>query len=311
MNKSFEQLWTTLLNSDSFRRFAKRGPGSALFRSKAYLKLNTAMQFIASYYNVRQSPGLFQEVGSYCVFIGHNKSGTSMIGSLLDAHPSVALSDEVDALQYVSAGFSRDQLFHIVLRGSRREFIKGRVTARRLQPYSYLVPGQWQGRFDRLKVIGDSTSGSSTRRLAADPELMQRLQKLMGEINVKFIQVIRNPYDPISVMMVRGKRTFENAIEHYFNSCDALIQIRENLQSPNLVSMKYENFIYDPEANLIKICTFLGLEADEDYLKACAKILYKTPVKSRQLVEWEPGWIEVVKRKMHRYDFLQGYSFDE
>lgn len=233
-----------------------------------------------------------------------------MIGSLLDAHPAVALSDEVDALQYVSAGFSREQLFHIVLRGSRREFIKGRVTARRLQAYSYLVPGQWQGRFDRLKVIGDSTSGSSTRKLAADPELFQRLQTLMGEVNVKFIQVIRNPYDPISAMIVRGKRSFENAIEQYFASCEALARIRGRLDSSNLVSMKYEEFIYDPEINLNKICSFLGVQADGDYLKACTSILYKIPVQSRQLVDWEPEWIEVVRNKIERYDFLQGYSFE-
>lgn len=310
MNKSIERLWTSVLNTDGFRRFAKRGPGSVLFRSKAFRNFNTARLFLSSYYNVRQTPGLFRDVSTYCVFIGHNKSGTSMIGSLLDAHPAVALSDEVDALQYVSAGFSREQLFHIVLRGSRREFIKGRVTARRLQAYSYLVPGQWQGRFDRLKVIGDSTSGSSTRKLAADPELFQRLQTLMGEVNVKFIQVIRNPYDPISAMIVRGKRSFENAIEQYFASCEALARIRGRLDSSNLVSMKYEEFIYDPEINLNKICSFLGVQADGDYLKACTSILYKIPVQSRQLVDWEPEWIEVVRNKIERYDFLQGYSFE-
>jgi hypothetical protein len=54
------------------------------------------------------------------MFVGHNKSGTSMVGSLLDAHPEVILSDEADALDYVRAGFSREQIFHILLGQSRR-----------------------------------------------------------------------------------------------------------------------------------------------------------------------------------------------
>ena len=311
MNGSFERLWTSISNTDGYRRFVIKGPGSAFFHSQAFRTLNMTRQFLASAYSVRQNPGLFRDVRTYCVFIGHNKSGTSMIGSLLDAHPNVVLSDEVDALQYVPAGFSRDQIFHLLLKGSRREFIKGRVTARRLQSYSYLVPGQWQGRYDRLKVIGDSTSGSSTRRFAADPKLAERLEMLMGEIDVKFIQVVRNPFDPISVMMVRGKRSFENSIEHYFTSCEILAHMRERLDSSNLLALKYEDFIHDPEANLRKLCAFLGIQAHEDYMRASTSILYKTPDQSRQMVTWDPAWIEVVENKIAQYDFLHGYSYEQ
>ena len=311
MNHTFERLWTSILNTDSFRRFAKKGPGSALFHSHAYQSLNLTRQFLTTAYNVRRNPGLFREVKTYVVFIGHNKSGTSMIGSLLDAHPSVVISDEVDALKYIPVGFSREQIFHLLLKGSRRELIKGRVTARRLQPYSYLVPGQWQGRFDQLQVIGDSTSGSSTRRFAADPELPGRLQMLMGAVNVKFIQVIRNPYDPISVMMVRGKRTFENAIEHYFTNCETLARLREGLNSSQLFSVKYEDFIHNPEAQLGNLCAYLDIQSYEDYIRACTSILYKTPERSRQIVAWDPTWIEVVKTRLECYDFLQGYSYQD
>jgi hypothetical protein len=110
-------------------------------------------------------------------------------------------------------------------------------------------------------------------------------------------------------MMVRGKRTFENAIEHYFTSCETLARMRERLNSSQLFSVKYENLIHDPEAHLSNLCAFLDIYPHEEYIRACTSILYKTPERSSQLVAWEPAWIEVVRTKMERYDFLQGYSY--
>ncbi len=68
-----------------------------------------------------------------------------MIGALLDAHPNVILADEIDVFEYMDDGFSKEQIYHLLLKNSHREFLKGRVTARRLVPYSFSVPGQWQG----------------------------------------------------------------------------------------------------------------------------------------------------------------------
>jgi len=244
------------------------------------------------------------------MFVGHNKSGTSMIGSLLDAHPDVILSDEADALEFVRAGFSRDQIFHVLLRRSRKEFQKGRVTARRLQPYSYLVPGGWQGRYRTLRVIGDSTAGSSTRTIGAEPDILKRVQLVMHGVDVKIIQTIRNPYDPISVMMVRGHRSFDNAIETYFSYCRILALLRDSLDGRQLFSVRYEDFVMNGEARLTEICCFLGLAAQPDFLTACAGILHSAPERSRQMVKWDAKHIDVVAREIERFDFLHGYSFE-
>jgi hypothetical protein len=310
MRESFQRLWVSFLNSDGFRRFAKRGSGSLIFKSSAYRSLSMARQYLTSYYQSRKDSYNFYDVKTYCTFIGHMKSGGSMIGSLLDAHPHAILADEVYALRYVQAGFKREQIFHILLRASQRELLKGRVTARRLTPYSWLVPDQWQGRFASLRVIGDSTTGSSTQQLAETPVLLEKLRKSMGPVNLKFVHVIRNPFDPISVMMVRGKRTFENASEHYFDSCEMLSELRNRLGASELLPVKYEDFVNQPEKRLAEICNFLGLEATPDYLKACASILHNSPERSRQLVKWEPEWVERVKSRMAKYDFLAGYSFE-
>jgi hypothetical protein len=246
------------------------------------------------------------------MFIGHTKSGGTLIGSLLDAHPNVILADEADVLAYMENGFSRHQIYHILLKISRREVLKGRVTARRLKPYSFKVPGQWQGRYSKLQVIGDSRAGLTTQKFGRDPDLLrQKLHKLIPDVDIKLIQVIRNPYDPISQMMIRGKRSFQNAQERYFANCEILIELRKQMNSSTLLAVKYEEFIRQPESNLIRICNFLGIDACDDYVDACTNILYESPEQSRHLVRWEPEWIDAVQSKIDRFDFLEGYTFKD
>ena len=302
--------WHTIVDSDSFRRFAKRGPGRRFFRSATFRSLNVRRnQFVAAR-AARSDPELFADVRTFCFFVGHNKSGTSLLGGLLDAHRQIVLADEADVLQYVDAGLDREEIFHVLLRGSRTEARKGRVTARRLEPYSYAVPGQWQGGTERPRVVGDSTSGSSTRRLGDDPALLDRLAALTREVDVKMIQVIRNPFDPISVMMVRGNRTFDNSIEHFFSACNTLVDLRRHIDRGGLFPVRYEDVVADPSGVLRNVCAFVGVDPDPEYIDACTGIIRPRPDRSRDMVEWTPEWIDHVERRMVDFDFLDGYSYD-
>jgi Sulfotransferase family len=302
--------WHTFVDSDSFRWFAKRGPGRPFFRSAAFRNMKVRRNRVIAARAARREPDAFADVRTFCVFVGHNKSGTSLLGGLLDAHRQVILADEADALQYVDAGFDRDELFHVLLRGSRAEARKGRVTARRLVPYSYAVPGQWQGRAEGPRVVGDSTTGTSTRRLGEDQALLDRVERLARDVDVKFIQVIRNPFDPISVMMVRGHRSFENAIEHYFSACATLVALRRRVDPAALLPVRYEDAVADPAAVLRDACAFVGVEPDREYIDACTGIVRTQPDRSRDMVEWTRKWIDVVERRTADFAFLDGYSYE-
>lgn len=311
MSNSLEDFWVSWLNSERWRHFAKWGVGARLFESSAYRKLDTTRRFVTTYYKSLRQPELFQDVHTFCMFIGHTKSGSSLLGSLLDAHPDIILADEADALRYVADGFGKEQIFHILLKGSHREAMKGRVTARRLDPYSLAVPDQWQGKYRALKVIGDSKAGPSVGRLSREPDLLHKVQKVMQGVNTRFIHVIRNPFDPISVMMMRGKRSFENAVEHYFDYCRTLTTLRQQLPGTQLMAVRYEAFVREPESHLQNLCRFLGVEAGDEYLHACAGILHDSPERSRELVTWQPEWIEIVQERIGQVEFLAGYSYED
>jgi hypothetical protein len=281
-------------------------------REKVAGRLRMARRYVTSLYKSRQERAWFADIRTYCMFIGHARSGHSIVGALLDAHPNVILPDEVDALQYVAAGFSREQIYHLLLARSRRQANKGRVKGGRDgKTYSYHVPGQWQGRFDQLYVVGDSKAGQSTQRLAQEPALLDRLRETMGGVQVKVIYVTRNPYDNISTMILRGGRSFDNAIDRYFANCQAIVDIRRRVDAADLLLARLEDLIAWPRQLLTETCRFLGVEASDEYLGACAGILYSSPAKSRFKVEWRPEHIAAVRRNIERYDFLAGYSYED
>lgn len=122
------------------------------------------------------------------MFIGHSRSGHSLIGTLLDAHPNIIIAHELAALHYIYARFSKRQIYYLLLERSR-VFAQGRRTR---GSYFYDVSNQWQGRYRKLQIIGDKHGEGATLRLQARPWLLQRLRDVIDE-RIKFIHVIRNP----------------------------------------------------------------------------------------------------------------------
>ncbi len=303
--------WGKILNANSLHRFLKNGPGAAFFNMPSLKKMHLARLRMYAGYQDWKNPDVLKNIQTMCLFIGHTKSGNSMLGSLIDAHSNAILADEVDALHYVTAGFKRDQLFHILIRASQKEFYKGRITARRMDPYSWQIADQWQGSFTTLKLIGDSTSGTSTRRLADSPDLYIRLQRLMEAVNIKFVHTIRNPFDPIYIMMVRGKKTFEQAFYNYELGWKRLEHLYKQVGSENIFPVRYEDFINNPEHQLTTLCDFLGLNHEPGYVEACRKILDHSPQKIRHNTEWQPDWISRVNGLIDRTHLLHGYSFND
>ena len=278
---------------------------------KLFLLKQALTNYVPSLYQGRRQRMLFQDIRTYCLFIGHGRSGHSIFGALLDAHPNAVLADEVDTLFFLSAGFSRDQIYALIMARARLlAKHKRQKNGREGKTYSYWVPGQWQGRFKTLHVIGDSKAGKSAQRLAENPTLLHRLRDITADSTLKVIHVVRNPYDNISTDMLRGYRGFGEAIGHYFERCESIRDIRKEINDSDLLIIRQEDFIAQPKLWLSEACHFLGLEAMTDYLNDCASIVYKSPAKSRYKVPWSSKLIEDAQNRIEEFDFLGGYSYE-
>jgi len=250
----------------------------------------------------------FDAVETYCMFLGYPRSGHSLVGSLLDAHPEVIIAHELDVLKFVAAGFNRNQIFYLLLENSRRRAVGGREYS----GYSYEVAGQWQGRYRKLRVIGDKKGGRSSTRLTAKPELLEAMRKTI-DTRSKFIHVIRNPYDCITTMTTRNQRglSLENRIHNYFSRVATVAATKERIAPDDILDVRHEALIEEPKKWLAKLCALLGVEPFPDYVDDCARILFKAPQKSRRNLPWSAENIALVAEKMKPYPFLAGYSYDD
>lgn len=262
---------------------------------------------------IKEHPNRFDSVSSYCMFIGYPRSSHSLVGSLIDAHPNAIIAHEQDVLKYIKYGFSKGQLFPLLLRNSEEFTAKGRTWT----GYSYSVPGQYQGRYETLKVIGDKRGANSARRFQRKPEILEKLKATIN-IPIKMIHVIRNPYDNISTMAFRNngsdkarviKETLKEEIANYFSLVETVRWVQGTLDHDAVINIKIEEFMAAPKEKLRDLCGFLGLEASEKYIEDCAEIVYNKPHKTRNDYPWDEELIAEVKGKMEKYPFFKGYDF--
>lgn len=263
------------------------------------------------------NPGVFDELEKVCLFIGYQRSSHSLLGSIVDAHPEAVIAHELDALNYVQEGFYRDQIFAMMLQNSQHHGRKGREQT----GYSYQVPGQYQGAYQKLRVIGDKRGNRTSQWLRTHPDLLWQTQQLFG-VPLHFVHVTRNPFDNIATMAKRDRRVkgnvsritegiLEHAKNEYIRTSQVIEQVRNQVEPGAFFTMHIENLLAEPEHHLRQLLAFLGLPAHEEYLAASQEILFSKPRKTRYNIAWPPHIIEEVKAYTQTFYCLQDYQFND
>lgn len=249
----------------------------------------------------RELRPLYEQIETYSMFIGHPRSGHTLVGSMLDAHPEAVIAHELDALRYFQAGFSQAQVFALILEKQRAEswWSAG---------YQYLVPDQWQGRYETLRVIGDKKGGVSTRRVLQHPRLLDRVQRRL-RVPMRLVAVVRNPFDNITTMERYQRGSLRDAVDDYFLLCRGVEQARRTF-GESLLILRHEDLLLDGAGFLRRLCGFLGIEPRDDWLDACTGMLFDSPHRTRESAAWTDDLIEHVVRRIDEFDFLRDYAFD-
>ncbi len=262
--------------------------------------------------NMLSRRSTYDDIGIYCMFIGYPRSGHTLIGASLDAHPNVILGHEMDALKYVIKGESRDKIYSRLL-GMSKTFIS---IGGQWMDYNYKIPGMYQGQATELKVIGDKKGGGSTNKIRRDPALLDRLNKLIGADKIRMVHVTRNPYDIITtrarggnlVLEQVGEAELRKGAEDFFLEADTVAMIKS--RGFRVIDVSHEAFIAKPREELANLCAALDLDAPADYLDACASIVFDKPKKSRLGVAWPQELKSEVQRRIDSYDFLRAYNWE-
>ncbi|MEP0265769.1 sulfotransferase [Dokdonia sp.] len=258
----------------------------------------------------------FSHINNYIFFIGYPRSGHSLIGSLLDAHSDIVISNEMNSLYFFKKKYFRHQIFYFILRNSKRHAAIGRSNS----DYSYVVPNQWQGKYRKLIGIGDKKGGKSSSIFGDENhmKLLHNIEKI-SQAKLKIIHVIRNPYDNVSTMILRqvkknGKELTEDLFNKRVHKYLELIETNTKLKAHipnNICDVHLEDFIANPKKELIRIFQFLEIDVSQEYIKDCSSIVWDKTNQSRfDLPYWTTERIQNFSNSIKPYAFLNRYNYE-
>ncbi|XP_065182616.1 uncharacterized protein LOC135813450 [Sycon ciliatum] len=287
------------------------------------------------------SPAIVDKVKKFVFFIGYPRSSHTLMGSLLDAHPHVLISNEYNLpWRYArDRSMTKQSIFERLYTKSRYDSLQGYRRDPKVpiptipgllymgSTYSYHVHDQWQGRFNQtIAVIGDKKGGDTTHFLATAEgrAVFQEMMKKIG-IPLYIIHVVRNPFDNIATFALRSlnlrftttkdnpldnPRELEVQTEKYF----ALVRLNAKLHNnrdmfPHLVDIHSRHVKHQPRKVMHKVCQFLELECSTSYLDACERAVHASKSRTRDLIVWPKSLKTHIQANIDAVPFLNGYTF--
>lgn len=277
-------------------------------------------------------------VRDLCLFIGHDRSGHSLIGHLLNQHPNAAVAHEYNLLEQIQIhGAGRiHQLLIVMLKLARHTQNKDLVaTGYRYSKLNIDSPDDAQ-----IHVLGDKKAAQTTNALAKKGvKMLKALAR--ADKSLKFIFIARNPYDVITSTLIRHvfrestmfeynltidecaekvggdprcRRELSERLpifmEDHCQRIRAVQTLLDDQRWPLLIA-HLDEFTKEPTAELLKILDFLELEAPPGYLEEAVKQVRPTS-QSRNLIQglWSDESIAQIADALRDHDFLRGYSFE-
>ena len=150
-------------------------------------------------------------VKTFVFFMGYSRSGSSIISSLMDAHPHMVVAYQYKVINSLKSGnqllTNKAYLYEELYKRSRNDSTEGWRSEHNVDKgYTLHIGTGWQGKYDKyVSVIGDKTADKTVNLFAHSPSLFSeaytKLQETVG-VPVKAIFVVRNPYDIISTRIL-------------------------------------------------------------------------------------------------------------
>lgn len=265
-----------------------------------------ARESMASYRRLaRLAPEPDSPLPSECfaLFVGYSRSGHSLVAALLDAHPEIVLSHELHAVKHLLAGHDFRDVARAIHYNARAFHHFGRGYS----GYDYRVPGQHQGRCTRLRVLGDKKANGTCRALLRHPDLVSRLERQVP-VPIRFVHVIRNPWDNIASKALRAGLSLEGAAGGYLRNARAIAALHQ-AHPGRICAVHLDELAARPQQTLTGLLAALGLpDPPADYLQACADIVFEQPRRTGQGLDWPAQLRRTIQSGLAQLPHLQRYS---
>jgi len=250
-------------------------------------------------------------------FLGQSRSGHSIIGAMINAHPNAVCANEYHLFKKFDENFYRDKehLFEDTIENA--EAWGSNIHAGGYNYDIQKIRGQKTFSPEKLHIIGNKKGAGTSQILRKDLGLIEKITNFTG-LPLKMVRVVRNPFDMITTASLKDGTSLENTIKSRLENFTVNDQIEKFITNNNeipadIMRIKQEDFIKDPRLVLSNICNFLNLPFTEEYLDNCSAMVFSTPQQSRFSLEdeWTPELRDRVSSGIEKYPYLREYTFDE
>jgi hypothetical protein len=279
---------------------------------------------------------VINKVKYFLFFVGHGRGGSSILGSLIDAHPNIVVATDYQLFKKWQENpdyhLNRSVLYTaLYVRAKKVAYGYSRHMAR---GYSLFIENAFMGTYKgHIAVIGEKEAGSATAMYEGSNTGWRSIYKQIQQtvkVPVKMMQIVRNPFDNIATMTIylqggsdKRKELVNNGgqmdnselldfrIKAYFRNIHAVYHMQRDPEIKiDLHQLHLADLVKDPQGEVEKICDFLGVTCFDWYLKTCKEHIFSELSKTRDKVEWSEEQKAVVQAEIDKVPWLSRYTFE-
>ena len=185
------------------------------------------------------------------VLYGALRSGTTLLRLILDAHPAMVCPGERDFM-----------LDHLNTHGGALTLdAEGLAMARIFQDSGLAVPGETDGRAAFADLLAQQDPGPGKVLVLVLHRRLDLLLDLMPDVRI--VHFLRDPRDVArsSIGLGWAGNTWYG-VDHWIKTEAQWDRSAGSMAPEQVFDLRYEDLVSDPEANLARLCAFIGLEYD-------------------------------------------------
>jgi hypothetical protein len=237
----------------------------------------------------------------FALVVGNARSGTTIVGSIIDCHPNMLCANETRASAKFWDNLSKPDIIQELINNSEANLQSSRPSS----GYVYGIETSTK-HFEDINVIGDKIWNPALLLLHGNQNLLQRLAETLG-CEVVIVHCVRHPFDVIATMHHRSGASLLNRTRWYFMHCEAAQAIIERSDF-KFYTVFHERLIAHPEIEIQMIYRFLGHDMPGEIIDRIKRVLLPSPKKTRETVDWPLVVVDEIESQMKRFRFLDQYA---
>jgi hypothetical protein len=206
----------------------------------------------------------------YLFFVGSGRTGSTLLGQIINKHPECLISNENRFLQEIIENKKNyiDSIKNMI-NNAYYQFANGLGKNEQYQK-------DWKDinyfkKSKIIKVVGDKKQGGNVSIYNNHKEKFLDLIHKLGEKNTYFIQITRNPIDSIASYQISHNYSLEESKNRVLSDTISGYEIISKFKNGKLIY--YEDLLNNTEDVLTSLCDYLNLTWCDEWLSSVTNVI--------------------------------------